>query len=104
VANYRNKGQVAELPMDAVVETVIDFDATGIHPSIAHPLPKIAEAIVRPTVLKEEMFMEAAMEWDVRKLSAALSIDPLVQDFTKVRTVAQEILDYNAQFLPKGWI
>jgi len=104
VTNYRNQGQVRELPLDTVVETLVTFDATGVHPSIAAPLPKAAEAIVRSTALREELFMEAAVEWDVNKLTSALAIDPLVQDFRKVKDVAKDILDYNAKFLPKGWI
>ncbi len=104
VMNYRNLGQVRELPMDVVVETFVNVDATGLHPAIANPLPKAAQNIVIPTSLREEMFMEAAMDWDVAKLTAALSVDPLVQDFTKTRQIAKEILDYNAQFLPEGWI
>ena len=104
VMNYRNLGQVRELPMDVVVETFVNVDATGLHPAIANPLPKSAQNIVIPTSLREEMFMEAAMDWDVAKLTAALSVDPLVQDFTKTRQIAKEILDYNAQFLPEGWI
>jgi len=104
VINYRNKGQVPELPMDTVVETFANIDATGVHPSIASPMPKAVEAVVRSTALREEMFMEAAVEWDVNKLTSALAIDPLVQDFRQVRQIAREILDYNAQFLPKGWV
>ena len=45
--------------------------------------------------------MEAAVEWDAAKLTAALCTDPLVQDFTRVRDVVRDIMDYNAQFLPK---
>lgn len=101
VVNYRNLGQVRELPMDTVVETFVTFDATGVHPAIANPLPKPAQAIVAPTALREELFMEAAMEWNADKLTSALCIDPLVQDFTRVRAVVKDIMDYNAQFLPK---
>ncbi len=101
VVNYRNLGQVRELPNDIVVETFVNFDATGAHPAIANPLPYAAQNIVIPTALREQMFMEAAMERDVNKLAAAISEDPLVQDFTRVRKVAQEILDYNAQFITK---
>ncbi|MGN0778294.1 MAG: hypothetical protein ACI4MJ_04035, partial [Aristaeellaceae bacterium] len=101
VMNYRNLGQVRELPLDTVVETFVNIDATGVHPAIANPLPKAAQTVVLPTAAREELFMEAAMEWDVTKLTAALCMDPLVQDFTRVRDVARDILDYNAQFLPK---
>ena len=102
VCNYRNLGQVRELPLDTVVETWNYFDATGIHPLIASPLPKAAQQIVTPTALREELFMEAAMEWDAGKLTAALCSDPLVQDFTRIRDVVKDLMDYNAQFLPKG--
>ena len=102
VVNYRNLGQVRELPMDTVVETMVTFDATGVHPAIASPLPKAAQAIVLPTALREELFMEAAVEWDARKLASALCIDPLVQDFTRIRDVVKDIMDYNAQWLPKN--
>ena len=101
VMNYRNLGQVRELPLDTVVETFVTFDSTGVHPAIASPLPKAAQAIVIPTALREELFMEAAMEWDAGKLTAALCADPLVQDFTKIRDVVRDMMDYNAQFLPK---
>ncbi len=101
VVNYRNLGQVRELPNDIVVETFVNFDATGAHPAIANPLPLAAQNIVIPTAVREQMFMEAAIDWDVNKLAAAISVDPLVQDFTKTRKVAQEILDYNAQFITK---
>ncbi len=104
VMNYRNLGQVRELPMDVVVETFVNVDATGVHPAIANPLPKAAQNIVIPSSLREEMFMEAAMAWDADKLTAALSVDPLVQDFRKTRQIAKEILEYNAQFLPEGWL
>ena len=104
VVNYRNLGQVRELPLDTVVETFVTIDATGVHPAIANPLPKSAQAIVIPTALREEMFMEAAMEWDADKLTSALCIDPLVQDFTRVRDVVKDLMDYNAKWLPKGWI
>lgn len=99
VMNYRNLGQVRELPLDTVVETFVNVDATGVHPAIANPLPKAAQNIVIPTALREELFMEAAMEWNESKLVSALCTDPLVQDFTRVRDVVRDIFSYNAQFV-----
>jgi len=104
VMNYRNLGQVREVPMDTVVETFVNIDAIGVHPVIANPLPKAAATIVRDTAMREELFMEAAMEWDEQKLISALSIDPLVMDFRKVKDIVKDIMEYNVQFLPKGWI
>jgi len=104
VCNYRNLGQVRELPMDTVVETFLQIDATGVHPVIANPLPKTVLPVVQATATREELFMEAAMEWDEQKLIAALCLDPLVQDFTKVKDVARNILEYNRKWLPENWI
>ena len=104
VMNYRNFGQVRELPNDIVVETFNTIDATGVHPAIANPLPKPALTVVEATAMREELFMEAAMEWDEKKLVSALCIDPLVQDFTRVKDVAHEILEYNAKWMPKGHV
>ena len=53
------------------------------------------------TALREELFMEAAAEWNAQKLTSAICVDPLVQDFTRVRDVVKDIMDYNAQWLPK---
>ena len=99
VLNYRNLGQVDNLPRDAVVETLCEIDSTGVHPIWAGSLPPIVETVVRPLAVREEMYMEAAMEWDERKLSAALAMDPIVNDFTRVRKVAAEIMAYNRRFL-----
>ncbi len=99
VNNYRNLGQVRELPLDTVVETFVNFDATGVHPAIASALPKSVIPIVTATAMREEMFMEAAVEQDENKLVNALCQDPLVQDFTRIRAVAHDIMTYNAQFL-----
>ena len=85
--------------MDTVVETFVTFDATGVHPAIANPLPGAARLVVQATALREEMFMEAAVEWDENKLTAALCQDPLVQDFTRIRDVSRDIMNYNRQFV-----
>ena len=77
------------------------FDATGVHPAIANPLPGAARLVVQATALREEMFMEAAMEWDENKLTSALCQDPLVQDFTRIREVSRDIMDYNRRFIKK---
>ncbi len=104
VMNYKNIGQCREFPKDMVVETFCTIDATGVHPAIASPLPKPALSVALATGYREETFMEAAMEWDENKLVAALCNDPLVQDFTRVRDAAHDIMEYNKQFLPDDFV
>jgi alpha-galactosidase len=101
VMNVPNVGQVPNLPRDSVVETKCLVDATGVHPVIAGPLPPVIESIVRPIIIRQELYMEAAMENSFEKLRAALSTDPLVCDFRYLDEMCRELLDYNSQFKNK---
>lgn len=99
VLNYPNEGQVGNLPLDSVVETKCTVDATGVHPIHAGNLPPIIESIVRPVCIREELYMEAAMEDDIGKLKGALATDPLVNDFRRIDALCAELMNYNRQFL-----
>jgi alpha-galactosidase len=98
VMNVPNIGQVSNLPMQSVVETKCLVDATGVHPIIAGPLPPILESIVRPIMIRQELYMEAAMENSFEKLRAALSTDPHVFDFRYIDDLCHDLLVYNRQF------
>ena len=92
VLNVPNEGQIPNLPKGSVVETRCLVDATGVHPLHAGALPPILESIVRPVCIREELFMEAAMEKDVQKLKAALATDPIVNDFRHMDEIAHALL------------
>ncbi len=98
VVNYPNMGQVGNLPRETVVETKCLIDSNGVHPVHAGELPPILDSIVRPVALREELYMEAAMENNMQKLRGALSMDPLVNDFSKIDEVCTELMEYNRRF------
>jgi len=98
VLNYRNIGQISNLPYDSVVESKCLVDATGVHPVMVGKLPPILESIVRPVIIREELYMDAAMEEDIGKLKAGLSTDPLVNDFQKIDALCDELMKYNLSF------
>lgn len=98
VLNCPNVGQIGNLPRDSIVETLCAVDATGVHPVHAGDLPPILDSIVRPVCIREELYMEAAIEDDVHKLQGALATDPLVNDFSRIDALCRELMDYNRQF------
>ena len=98
VMNTPNVGQIPDLPMGTVVETKCLIDACGVHPICAGELPPIINSIVRPIAIREELYMEAAVEDNIEKLKAALSTDPLVNDFVKIDELCEELMTYNRQF------
>lgn len=98
VMNCPNKGQIPNLPFDSVVESKCLIDSNGVHPIQAGNLPPILESIVRPIIIREELYMEAAMDNDVKKLRSALSTDPLVNDFHNIDAICEDLMNYNRQF------
>lgn len=101
VMNIPNQGQIPNLPRDSVVEGKVFIDSNGVHPVQSRELPPLLEAIVRPVIIREELYMEAAMENDVNKLRGALGTDPLVNDFRRIDDIAAELMSYNRQFAGK---
>jgi galacturan 1,4-alpha-galacturonidase len=109
VLNAPNTGQIPNLPLGAIVETKCLINDTGVHPVVAGPLPDILEAIVRPILLREQLYAKAAYEWNKDMAVAALSTDPLVNDFRSIREMvddyfmlAQASLDLQ-KIEPKSW-
>ena len=74
--NAPNRGQIPQLPLDAVVETRGVLDATGYHP-LASPMPPALAAVVEPHAIRQELTVEAAVEGSADKALAALITDPL---------------------------
>lgn len=99
VMNYPNEGQIPNLPIKSVIESKCRIDASGVRGLHVGELPPIVESIVRPVLIREELYMEAAMEWNSDKLRAALATDPLVNDFRMIDAICSELLDYNKQFV-----
>ncbi len=99
VVNAPNRGQVPNLPEGLIAETKCLIGANGIQPITTGPLPDIIEAVVRPVVLHEKLYMEAAYEWNRDKALAALSTDPIVGDFVNARNMVNAYFDLNQNVL-----
>lgn len=74
--NYRNMGQIPELPLDAVVETRCHFDRAGVHP-LCSPMPKILQTITLPQVLRQERIIDITLNGTFDELAALVQTDPL---------------------------
>jgi alpha-galactosidase len=98
--NAPNIGQIAELPLGAVVETRGILDATGYRP-IASPMSAALEAIVRPHVLRQEMLVNAAVDGSFAGALAALSSDPLLSCPDQALPMLKEMVAATSQWLPQ---
>lgn len=73
--NLPNKGQMARLPIGAVVETNALFQAASVKPVIAGQLPREIESLTLRHIEVQEGLIEAALEKDMDKAFKAFSAD-----------------------------
>ena len=99
VVNVPNRGQVDNLPRDAVVECIADVDALGVRPLAVGALPHAACAVIAPHVARQELIVEAALTGRCEPALAALATDPLVRDPATVEPMLGELLAANARFM-----
>jgi alpha-galactosidase/6-phospho-beta-glucosidase family protein len=91
VLNAPNVGQIPNLPTGSIVETRCLVNSAGLQPLSAGVLPPLIASIVGATLIRQEQYMEAAVEWNKAKAAAALSMDPIVNDFRHSRAMVDDI-------------
>ncbi|MCX7683438.1 MAG: hypothetical protein N2508_15965 [Anaerolineae bacterium] len=99
VVNIPNRGQVDNLPRDAVVECVAEIDGLGVHPLAVGELPLAAYAILAPHVARQELIVEAALTGERAPALAALATDPLVHDPAIAAPLLDELMQANAAYI-----
>ena len=99
--NLPNRGQIANLPPDVVVETFGIVDASGVSPLPFGSLSPGVAAVVRRHVDNQEMVVEAALTGNRALAIQALVNDPLVRDLATVEPMLDEMLEANRQVLPR---
>jgi alpha-galactosidase/6-phospho-beta-glucosidase family protein len=101
IVNLPNRGQVENLPREAVVETLAEIGVAGAKPLTVGPLPPAVLNTVHPHVVNQEMIVEAALKGDRQLALEALQADPLVRDFRTAPRLLDELLEAQARYLPQ---
>ena len=99
-SNYRNQGQIPQLPADAVVETRVRFDGAGVHP-LASPMPAVLVPYVLPIVLRQEAIIDIALTGAFDELVALVAGDPLCSRLAvgDCRRMMQELMEANRPWI-----
>ena len=103
--NIPNRGQISNLPLNAVVETNALFRRDSIAPIHAGSLPMGIDALVTRQVLNQEATVRAALTCDRQLALNTLMNDPQMghvslQDGKKL---LDDLLEAQRKFLPKEW-
>ena len=92
VMNLPNTGQVPDLPLGAVLETMGVVDGAGARPFAVGPLPPGIDAVVRRHVANQEMIVDAALERRRDLALQALMNDPLAASLHDPAPLLDELL------------
>lgn len=98
IVNVPNRGQIANLPGDAVVECLAEIDSLGVRPLSVGNLPPATFAAVAPHVGRQELIVDAALTGQREPALAAITTDPLVRDPATAAALLDELLAANARF------
>lgn len=101
VVSTKNNGVINCLPENCAVEVTARVYKDGIKPLEQDPMPKEARGILQLMKSFEEMTIEAAITGDYNKAIHALTLNPLVHSGNQVKTMFDEIIRANWDYLPK---
>lgn len=99
--NLPNRGQVPNLPPEAILESPAVADAGGIRPITQRPLPAGLVGTLATRLAWVETVVEAALEGSRDKFVQALVLDGAVSSLEMAESLADELLAAQAPYLPQ---
>jgi len=100
-ANLANRGQVPNLPEEAVVESPAVATAAGLRPLTLAPLPAGVSATLVSKFQVIEAIVDAALTGDAGLFTQALLLDGAAISVDSARSLAEDLLTAHAQYLPQ---
>ncbi len=100
-ANLPNRGQIPNLPAEAIVESPAIATAAGLRPIVQPPLAPGLAGTLATRFQWVETVVEAALEGSRDKFVQALLIDGAVDSIDVAYRLADELLEAQAAYLPQ---
>ena len=101
--NVPNTGQCADLPLDAVTESMCVVDAEGVHGRTPVQAPPFLAAWLNRIVAAQELTVEAALTGDRDLVHAAMLLDPHAGTLglATIEQMTDELLTSTSAWLPQ---
>ena len=100
-ANLPNVGQIANLPLGAIVETPVHVNGAGIHPMHVGSLPEPIAELCRRELTSAQLGIDAVVEGDYQKALQCLLLDPVITDMNIARKILDDYLKTYREHLPQ---
>lgn len=99
--NVPNRGAIANLPAETVVEVPAIVGPAGIRPVQIGNLPEPIAELCRREVALVELVVDAAATGDRALALQALLLDPMINDINRARAILDDYLTTFAAYLPQ---
>ncbi|HEY3831089.1 MAG TPA: hypothetical protein VGO03_02235 [Acidimicrobiia bacterium] len=101
--NVPNTGQCADLPLDAVTESMCVVDGDGVHGREPVHAPPFFAAWLNRIVAAQELTVEAALTGDRELVHTAMLLDPHAGTLglATIEQMTDELIDATARWLPQ---
>jgi alpha-galactosidase len=99
--NLPNAGQIANLPLGAIVETPVMVNGAGIHPVHMGALPEAIAELCRRELMTSQLGVDAAVEGSYEKALQCLLLDPVIHDLDSAKHILDDYLKTYKEHLPQ---
>lgn len=99
--NVPNRGAIANLPPETIVELPAVIGGAGVQPLQVGPLPPAIAELCRREAALVELVVEAAVTGSRELALQALLLDPMINDVDRARAILDDYLEAFAPYLPQ---
>ncbi len=101
IVNVQNNGTVRCLPDNVAIETTCIVSGSGALPLNQKEMPVSARGLLQVMKAFEELTIEAAITGNYGTALQALTMNPLVTSGQIVKTILDEVIEQNIDYLPQ---
>ncbi|MBZ0306446.1 MAG: hypothetical protein K8I82_10295 [Anaerolineae bacterium] len=98
--NIPNRGNIPNLPYDAIIEVPGIVSGFGVQGLAFPPLPEGIAELCRRELVRTELVIESIVQGDRQLALQALLLDPMVTDIDTARAILEDLLKEFAHYLP----
>jgi len=99
--SFPNRGAIANLPNNSIVEGPCIVDKRGLTPIAMGDLPKIFLGLTQHIINWEELTVDAALSGDKNLLYQALLACPYVHDMKAAKEIMDELMEAHKEYMPQ---
>lgn len=96
-----NKGAIAELPFDAMVEVPAYITSHGPEPIRVGAIPRFHRVLLEQQLASEQLLVEATLEGSYEKALEAFTLNKTVPTMMHAKKILDDMIEANEEYWPK---